>query len=489
MSVLDGPERSSQSGAMRRWKWCAPISLFACIPGCKDPDGGEPTDTSADTTATTTATTTAATTAAVPTTSATSSTTGGGGTTDATETTNTSLPGPLCGNGVVEEGEPCDDGNADGDDGCDVGCLPTGVALWTVTSEPDSAISGVAFDAAGNVFLAGYRDQEQDSFYDDALIRKLAPDGAELLAFTYNGDAMYDDYANAIAVDPDGSIYVAGAEGLPGYLSRAFVRKYDPAGQELWAYVQAASDPVDGTISTHDLIAADGTIAAVLVEEFINKDSELHVVVLDSAGQKLWSDATPDVLYAFSVAFSPPGDFVVAGGQRGDDSSDFDVLAIKYGLGGQELWRRQYLDQPGENGQARGVAVSATGDIILTGEQYSERRGNDIWLARLDPGGGVVWSDTYQREPGSGFDSGSAVVWRGDDFYVGGYVFIEGEYDNRWVGRFTGDGAPIWTSTRDLGTHNSGVFDIAANDAMVVAVGYEDLDVNVGTQWIRAYQP
>jgi cysteine-rich repeat protein len=487
---IDRQGHARDPGSVVPWTCCACAALVASILACSDSKGGDASGTDGDTHASTTAMSgeTAAETGSgpgPPTTSSPTTSSPPDGTTDDPGTTNTSLPGPLCGNGVVDDGEPCDDGNDDDDDGCDGACRATGVAIWTVTSAPSSTILGVGLDAAGNIYLAGYAENVDS---DDAIVRKLAPDGSELLALTYDDPDQDQDYAYAIAVDPDGSFYVAGQEGSFELVGQAFVRKYDPGGQALWAYLQPSSEPVDGRARTTGLAVDGDTIAAVVIDEFVVDMIDVHVLALDGAGQKLWSDVTVDGLYNFGVALAPGGDIVAGGGLR-NGGDDIDAVAIRYSPDGQEQWRRRYLDQADESGDAHGLAIHTDGDIVLVGERFHGRTGYDIWLARLDPQGQLVWSEIYERDEGFLFDTGYAVAWLGDDIYVGGKIAVEGEYDNRWVGRFSGVGAPVWTSSADSGMHNGAVYGIAANDAMVVAAGYEDVEVSVATQWIRAYQP
>lgn len=419
-----------------------------------------------------------------PTSTASTASTTGESTGVTSSTVSTTTSGGVCGDGVVDLGEACDDGNEDADDGCDA-CSPSGVALWTVTSEPLSAILAVAFDPSGNIVLAGYQD-EQDGFYLDALVRKLAPDGKELMAFTFDGANQYDDWAAAVTVAPDGHLYVAGLESLP-FGGKGFIRKYDPAGKELWVFEQVSTDPQNGTVGATGVSTDGATIAAVFVEEFSgNLATTVHAVALDPSGGKLWADVIMDGLYAFSAAHAPNGDIVVAGGQFSGQGDDHDGLVVRYSAGGQELWRRRYLDGPDEDGKAFDLDISQSGDIALTGEVFSDAFGYDIWVARLDPQGSVVWTAVHESPD---FDTGFAVAWRGEELYVGGELFVEGEYDNRWVGHFSGDGSLLWTSSGDLVMQNGGVSDIATSETMVVAAGYEDVDVGVPTQWIRAYQP
>jgi cysteine-rich repeat protein len=65
----------------------------------------------------------------------------------------------MCGDGVVDRSEVCDDGDDDPDDGCNVACERTAVVEWTYTY--DGANSGqdyaeaVAIDPAGRVIIVG----------------------------------------------------------------------------------------------------------------------------------------------------------------------------------------------------------------------------------------------------------------------------------------------------------------------------------------------
>ena len=49
----------------------------------------------------------------------------------------------VCGNGALERGEQCDDGNADGGDGCDANCLNEAVEI-EVGAEIEAAIDVAA---------------------------------------------------------------------------------------------------------------------------------------------------------------------------------------------------------------------------------------------------------------------------------------------------------------------------------------------------------
>src|SRR5690606_31737657 len=78
------------------------------------------------------------------------------GTTSGTGSTGAESTGEveLCGNGVVDEGEECDDGNTINGDGCNADCRPSETLEWSVVYDGgngDDCAEAVAADSAGNV--------------------------------------------------------------------------------------------------------------------------------------------------------------------------------------------------------------------------------------------------------------------------------------------------------------------------------------------------
>jgi len=151
---------------------------------------------------------------------------------------------------------------------------PAGVVRWATyfggsgSEEP----FGIAVDTRGAVYVAGATDSPdlpvtnplQPTFQSscegdlpcpyDAFVTKLAPNGRRVLYSTYLGGSA-SDVARAVAVDPQGSAYVAGSTGSPDFPTvgafqggtrgkhcgpppgepcrQAFVTKLGPAGNRL----------------------------------------------------------------------------------------------------------------------------------------------------------------------------------------------------------------------------------------------------------------
>ncbi len=123
----------------------------------------------------------------------------------------------------------------------------------------------MAVDASGNVIVVGHiigaLPGQKQAGYDDAFVRKFTPAGAEMWTSQF-GSPFYSG-ALAVAVDGSGNIIVAGHTwgALPGQtragLSDAFVRKLSPAGAEMWT-IQFGSPAADA--ATGVAVDASGNI-------------------------------------------------------------------------------------------------------------------------------------------------------------------------------------------------------------------------------------
>jgi len=82
----------------------------------------------------------------------------------------------------------------------------TGVTLWT-NRYPGYA-AALSVDGSGNVFVTG-DSYNTNNDYDYVMV-KYTGDGVPLWTNSYNGPAKGNDWARAVAIGPDGAIYVTG---------------------------------------------------------------------------------------------------------------------------------------------------------------------------------------------------------------------------------------------------------------------------------------
>jgi hypothetical protein len=88
-------------------------------------------------------------------------------------------------------------------------------------------------DGSGNVYVTG-RSTGSGTGLDYATL-KYDPSGNQLWVQRYNGPGNDYDFANAIAVDGCGNVYVTGCSYGDSVTSADYATlKYDPAGNQLW---------------------------------------------------------------------------------------------------------------------------------------------------------------------------------------------------------------------------------------------------------------
>ncbi|MGH7773488.1 MAG: hypothetical protein ACREQA_14785 [Candidatus Binatia bacterium] len=197
------------------------------------------------------------------------------------------------------------------------------------TANGNDQVNAVAVDGAGNVLAAGGTANTGTGF--DFTVIKFDPNGAELWRQVINGTANGGDEANAVAVDPNGDVVVAGftTNTLTG---RDFtVIKFSGAdGTEQWRQEMV------GSFSFLD---------------------QANAVTVDANGD------------------------VVAAGNTGT-LVDFAVIKFS-GIDGTELWHQEIAGTAFGNDTALAVAVDAQGDVLAAGRTANTGTGQDFTVVKL----------------------------------------------------------------------------------------------------------
>jgi hypothetical protein len=268
----------------------------------------------------------------------------------------------------------------------------SGTELWTrqYGSRSDDMAWSVAVDQSGNAYMAGriwvpYPGYEI-SGNDDAFLIKYDASGNEQWdrQFGYHGTEPISDErehprideAYSIAVDEYGSIYVSGwTYGAPSYelVKHAFLRKFDPAGTELW--VREFSQAV-----IHSVVAdSQGNIYAVgWTEDAQGKAALLRKY--DSFGTELWTRqfGADWAHVAWGVALDSVGHVYVAGfgyGVRGDRQTSF---VRKYSATGEELWSFQFGVEPSEFAYFYDITADNKENAFIVGTTFNPLPGNTM---------------------------------------------------------------------------------------------------------------
>lgn len=238
----------------------------------------------------------------------------------------------------------------------------TGNQVWSRlfgTSSYDYS-QGIAFDAFGNVVIAG---STQGTLYGN-----LTPGQSAILIakFDVDGNALWIkqpatsgwEYAAEVSADGLGNIYLIG--GVKDvYSDKMFIAKYDQDGNKIWML----TDYDDKTSS----IAADENGNVYIV-------SHLYLGKFNTNGKLLWRrDAgyvTSDWNHNSSSAMWGNNIFVDSLGKiylTGEvpRNGEKDILALKFDENGNLLWKQEYGSLNEDHGN--GVTVDSSGNVFVTG--------------------------------------------------------------------------------------------------------------------------
>jgi hypothetical protein len=168
------------------------------------------------------------------------------------------------------------------------------------------------------------------------------------------------------------------------------------------------------------------------------------VMKLDQGGGVVWRRTFPtggddDLLY--SVTESLDGGFVVGGNKERSAA-----WAAALDSGGKLLWERTFQEMNVET--IWRIRRARDAGYILAGEVKSKRkRGNDLWLARLNRLGKVVWNQIYwNREWGEeGHARPLGFLPASDSGFL--VAAVDGWTGRIWVLKLDQDGAVQWERT------------------------------------------
>jgi hypothetical protein len=276
----------------------------------------------------------------------------------------------------------------------------SGNSLWRRQigyGESSNYSTAVATDRNGNVYLT-----------TETCVARCEP---RLLKYCARGKQLWvrriaasdDAFAQGIASDGNGNIYVAGwTRGSLGGPNRgledAWLAKYSPAGVSLWKRQIGTkrSDDAYGTAtdSNGNVYIAGRTTGSLGGPN--QGQSDAWVAKYSSAGALRWRRqvGTSETELAYGVATDRDGNVYSAGETGGSlggpNQGQTDAWVVKYSVAGLLRWKRQlgtaYYDG------VSGVATDGRGNVYIAGSTGGSLGGPiqgdlDAWLAQYSRAG------------------------------------------------------------------------------------------------------
>jgi cysteine-rich repeat protein len=361
------------------------LGLGACP---DDPSAGTEGDSTGETS---TSTTTAGT--------STSSTTEPGTTSSSSAGSSDTGPVVGCGNGELEEGEQCDDGNQIDDDACSNDCIPSCGLRWEFQAAEDVLIDMVAPTADGNARVGGFSMGAGAPLLYHEL---LDDEGVSLESESF--DVGFVEAPNVpwiAAVGTRGSFLFANYDLGNGGGARVAAFDDGPTvGWDVEPEPALIDEPFDRGIDLTD----DGDVVIAAAVDVADGDDDIWVARLASAdGSTMWTGTHSGPLVGgFStddggpVAVAGDGSVYVLGLVR-EDLGLTDATLVKFADGGgAPLWTQVIHEDAGAE-EVSTIDADADADAnVLVSVMTLVGATRRVEISLLDPDGAVQWAFTTE---------------------------------------------------------------------------------------------
>ena len=327
----------------------------------------------------------------------------------------------------------------------------------TGTDQPNA----VAVDAGGNVHVTGSSQSGGFASEDFATI-KYGPDGDTLWVKRFNGTGGGSDFANAIALDADGDVYVTGQSwGLTSAYDYLTI-KYNADGDTVWTRRYNGSRnggdiphsiAVDGTGNVYVTGESEGLVGTHgIYEDYVTIK---YTLAGDEAWAARYNGLAGDYDRANAIAVDNLGNVYVTGvsdgGSSGSGAPFFDYATLKYDSAGTFEWVMTYNGPGSDDDEATSIAVDDSGHVYVTGKTQDDLSDLDYTTIRYSTSGVVEWLAVYDG-PASNADEATDLVVDGiGNAYVTGKSYggasMDFDYatikynalgDTVWVRRYNG---------------------------------------------------
>lgn len=247
----------------------------------------------------------------------------------------------------------------------------------------------------------------------------------------------YPESGWAVAADPTGGSVVVANGG--SVTTDCVVFKLDHRGELVW-YRRLGGEAKEQCVDV--AVHSDGTIALLSQTQF-GIVNHAQIQSLSADGSLLWNRyLIPTNGYGEqpqAIAFGSDGAIFVTGLRSYRFSTELSAFVAKLDQVGNLLWRVRLWGVHWSNA----VSAMTDGGCVVAGSVGWTPTGDDVWLARLNSAGALVWARSFTG-PGAAFDSASSVAVTADEHLVVAATSTSfGRPRDTWLTRFSFDGTLI----------------------------------------------
>ncbi len=251
---------------------------------------------------------------------------------------------------------------------------PNGTREWAALPYDGGGIAhptAVTFDPSGNVIVVGY--SHDGTGYDAFVAKYLAGTGVADWQKTFGGPGdggdYGNDYAQAVAVDASGDVYVTGsAVTADGDVDFYTFKVFGADGTMDWDTLHNGPANGDDTAAGIAVDPLDGRVAVAGTQLTAAGNQDFFVIRYEAAdGTEVWQETLErpqdDVLWAMSMDNS--GNVCLAG--QTSSGSDLDMLSTKFDHQGVIIGAAVYAGVAGQDDVATAVTTNRHGETFVAG--------------------------------------------------------------------------------------------------------------------------
>jgi hypothetical protein len=293
---------------------------------------------------------------------------------------------------------------------------------------------------------------------------KYNTNGTALWAASSTASGNFSNEGWGTCLDPSGNVISVGMFQSPSITfgsttlpnaggGNAFIVKYGPTGNFLWANRSVASQ---GCIFKSVAADAMGNIYALgwftgpsvtfgTINITSTGSNNICLVKYDASGNVVWvrKSVGAGTHFGYGVSLDPSGNANITGGFSGStiafgsttltNTGADDVFVVKYDASGNVTWAKNMSGSGVEKGQS--ISVDANSNVYVVGyfastpltagtNNVSSAGSNDAFIAKYDGSGNELW---IRRAGGSGNDYGYSVAATSTGLFMTGCM---GTYAN-----------------------------------------------------------
>ena len=334
----------------------------------------------------------------------------------------------------------------------------------------------IEVDEPGNVFITGYGQNSNETMNDYVTI-KYNPDGIEQWVQRYDGSGNGQDYANSLALDSEGNVFVVG-RSWGNSCNEITTIKYSNNGDQLWTNrfetwctedFQFVETDNSGNVFVSGIVFRSGS------------GFDCVTIKYNSSGVEQWvsyyagPDNVSDVPRALTL--DDDGNIYITG--RSASSEAWGFLTIKYSSNGLEEWVQTYFTTNNTGNMANAIAVDNSGNVYVTGGIEDDGVGHEYTTIKYNSDGVQQWIMSYDAAFGSDVANAITVDTSGDVYVTGG-IRLPGFVQGILTIKYNSEGGMLWQTTYGPNRYNRGIAVLVNNqsgDVYVAGTGSDSTAV------------